>query len=170
MKNDMSVFTLGYKKSWYLLHPLKFIKEVYWDCRNFIHRGRYGFGYCDVWGMDQYLIKVIPKMLRYLAKHGNCYPGSEPFDTPEKYDAWLIKLATDFEKCNIEDLDAHNEFAEDYYKVLKRRMSKKEELTVKEKILEKKYLNRNLQLQEQNKDNIIKAYKELAENHEVLWN
>lgn len=169
MKNDMSVFTLGYRKRWYLMHPLKFIKEIYWDCRNFIHRGRFGFGYCDVWCMDQYLIKVIPKMLRHLAKHGCGYPGVEPFNTPEKYDAWLNRLASDFEKCDMNDIDAHNEFAEAYYKVIEEHLGKKEELTVEDKILEKKYFNRNEQLQEQNDINIVKAYKELAEHHNILW-
>ena len=170
MKNDMSVFTLCCRKRWYLLHPLKFIKEIYKGCRNFIHRGRFGFGYCDVYCMDQYLIRVIPMMLRYLAKHSCCYPSDELFDTPEKYEEWLIQLAEKFELCNEDGWDNLNEYAEAYHNFLYKYYSNSDhDLTVEEKILQNKYFNRAEQIHTQMQETIKEAYAELAEHHDVLW-
>lgn len=49
-KNKLSLFRLDRKASYYICHPWKFFHELWWDVRNFFHRGRYGYAYTDVWG------------------------------------------------------------------------------------------------------------------------
>ena len=168
MKNKMSVFTLGYRARYYLLRPHKFFKEVYWNVRNFIHRGRYGFAYVDVWCMDEYLLDLIPLMLRYLGEYSCGYPGTEPFETPEKYKRFLFNLAEKFEQCQ-EEGEWRNEYYEPYMHALNKQIDENREPTEEEKELTKKYLENSIKTSEENDKAIIEAYKELAEHHQILW-
>ena len=167
-KNKMSVFTLGYSPRYYLIRPWKFFKEVYWNMRNFIHRGRYGFAYCDVWCMDEYLLNLIPLMLRYLGEHSHGYPGVEPYETYEKYQQWLFDLAEKFEQCQ-DDGEWRNEYYEPYIQALNKQIEENREATEEEKELTRKYLDCSKKAFEENDKAIIEAYKELAEHHQILW-
>ena len=180
MKNKMSVFTWSYRPRYYLLRPWKWFNELYWNCRNFIHRGKYGFAYVDVWGMDEYLLMLIPDMLRYLAEHSHGYPGVEPFETPEKYERFLINLAEKFESCqnNGDDWDSKNEYASSFFKqsdeICKRLTGDKDydmakEMTPEEQEVRNKYFSRMRELYKENDERVVEAYKELAENHNILW-
>lgn len=176
--NKMSVFTFGYRPSYYLRKPWRFFHDLYCGFRNFIHRGKYGFAYSDVWAMDEYLLDVIPLMLRYLAEHSHGYPGVEPFETPEKYTEWLIQLAEKFENCSI-DYDEKNEYSEAFRKqaddIMKRNIDKDkpfdmaQEMTTEEKIIRNKYFDRMETLSKEQNKNILDAYTELAAHHDILW-
>ena len=181
-KNDMSLFKQECSTRYYLLHPWKWFRDLYWSCRNFIHRGKYGFAYIDVWCMDAYLLKLIPLMLRYLKDHGCGYPGTEPFETPEKYKEWLTQLAEKFENCisDFDEFDKRNEYAEAFIKqgdTIRKRMLEEgrfgedvvESMTMEEKIVRNKYFDRITSLQNENDKNILEAYTELAKNHNILW-
>ena len=179
MKNKMSVLGFSYRPLYYIKRPWKFFKEAYWNIRNFIHRGRFGFGYVDIWCMDEYLLDVIPMMLRHLADYSCGYPGVEPFDTPEKYKNFLKRLAEKFENCREENIDERNEYTDAFNNMMetaRKREKDKNEYTVttvnftdEEKEIKNKYFNRMVDIQDERDAAIIEAYKELAENHNILW-
>ncbi|MDT3388622.1 MAG: hypothetical protein LIR46_12820 [Bacteroidota bacterium] len=98
-ENKLSLWKLSYRKSYYWTHPLKWIKDVYWNIRNFIHRGQYGFAYSDVWGWYYWWPTVGAEALRYLMEHHSAYPGYEPFETPEKWEEYLRKIIENLEWC-----------------------------------------------------------------------
>ena len=151
------------------MRPWKWFKELYWNCRDFIHRGRHGFAYVDVWNMDEYLLMLIPDMLRFLAKNSHGYPGAEPFETPEKYDAFLIRLAEKFDACCRglnSDSDENNKY---YNEFMTASQIKQENRTDKQQEVITKYLDETKRLYEENDKHIIEVYKELAENHNILW-
>ena len=168
MKNKMSVFVLGYRPSYYLLRPHKFFKDVYWNVRNFIHRGRYGFAYSDVWCMDEYLLDLIPLMLRYLGEHSCGYPGTPPFETREKYKLFLFQLAEKFEQCQ-DDGEWRNEYYKAYEKAIEAQVEENREATEEEREIQNKYFERSRSAYEENTKAIIEAYNELAEHHQILW-
>ena len=168
MKNKISVFTLGMRPRYYLKHPWKLFHEIYWNFRNFFHRGRFGFGYCDVWCMDEYLLSVIPLMLRHLAEYSCGYPGTEPYETPEKYTMFLRRLAEKFENCREENIDRKNEYSKTFDEMIKNKRNY-DELTDEEKELRNKYFNRAMEIQKERDEAIVRAYTELAENHNILW-
>lgn len=109
-KNELSVMYLSFRKIYYLKHPLKFLREIYWNIRNFIHRGKYGYGYVDVWNWSNWWPAVGAEALRYMAEHGSGYPGREPWETPEKWRAYLLDTADKLEWCvkSIDDFDAED--------------------------------------------------------------
>ena len=168
MKNEMSLFRLGYGPLYYVKKPWKFFKEIYWNVRNFIHRGRFGFAYADVWCMDEYLLELIPLMLRYLGEHSCGYPGTPPYETPEKYKLFLFQLAEKFEHCQ-EDGEWRNEYYEAYEKAIEAQIKENREATEEEKEIQNKYFERSRSASKENDQAIIEAYKELAENHQILW-
>ena len=101
----ISLCVFSYKKSYYLTHPLCFVKELWIGAKNAYHRMRYGFAWVDLWNMDTYLGKLVPSMLRELAKR-SC--GTPADIEEEEYKAYLIALAYLFELTGI------YEFCEDY--------------------------------------------------------
>lgn len=101
----ISLCVFSYKKSYYLTHPLCFVKELWIGAKNAYHRMRYGWAWGDVWNMDTYLGQLVPSMLKELAT-GSC---GTPYDTTgEEYKAYLMALAYLFELTGI------YEFCEDY--------------------------------------------------------
>ena len=101
----ISLCVFSYKKSYYLIHPLCFVKELWIGAKNAYHRMRYGFAWVDLWNMDTYLGKLVPSMLRELAER-SC--GTPCDIEEEEYKAYLIALAYLFELTGI------YEFCEDY--------------------------------------------------------
>ncbi len=61
--------------------------------KRFIHRGKHGWAMNDAWDYDHYLARQISEVLEHLAEHGMGYPGCEPFDTAEKWNAHLRSIA-----------------------------------------------------------------------------
>lgn len=51
-----------------------FLREWYYNVKNFIHRGRHGWAPTDVWDIDDYLSSIIPPMVRIIAKKGTGCP------------------------------------------------------------------------------------------------
>ncbi len=77
--------------------------------RSFIERGKRGWAITDAWDYDHYLARQISEVLEHLADSGHSYPGHEPFDTAEKWEAHLKSIAValrkyveadDCEQCN----------------------------------------------------------------------
>lgn len=104
----ISLCVFSYKKSYYLTHPLCFIKELWIGAKNAYHRMRYGFAWGDLWNMDTYLGQLVPSMLRELAERSCGTPyGIEE----EEYKAYLVALAYLFEITNIDKFDEEYEGA-----------------------------------------------------------
>lgn len=119
-RNPLSVWTFSYRKSYYLTHPWKFFNDIYWNCRNFWHRGRYGYAYTDVWNFCDWYPRVAAEALRYMAKHGSGYPGVAPWETPEKWRDHLEYLANQLQRCSDSQSFSwgreRNEYWEEYSK------------------------------------------------------
>ena len=101
----IELYAFSYKKSYYLRHPLVFVREIKVLAQNAWHRMRYGFAWVDLWNMDTYLGKLVPSMLRELAER-SC--GTPADIEEEEYKAYLMALAHLFELTGI------YEFCEDY--------------------------------------------------------
>jgi hypothetical protein len=71
------------------LHPRRVMNKGVWTWQ----RAHRGWADCDTWSVDTYVTKVVSEMLVYLADTTHSYPGSEEFNTPEKWDAHLRDLA-----------------------------------------------------------------------------
>lgn len=95
----ISLYVFSHRKSYYLAHPLCFIKEIWIGAKNAWHRMRYGFAWVDLYNMDTYLGQLVPSMLRELAAR-SC---GTPYDIrKEEYKAYLRALAYLFELTSID--------------------------------------------------------------------
>ena len=104
-----------YSKRYYLTHPWKWFEEIWLNLRAAYQRVTKGYCYTDVWNMDDWFLTIFPNMLRELADKHCAYPGVEPFETPEKWEAWLRDMASKLEYCG-RDIDEDNEYYEAYFK------------------------------------------------------
>ncbi len=113
MKNKQTIKRIPYyafscKKSYYLTHPLKFLREIRTLISNVKHRLLYSWDWPSLWNMDSFLGQLIPSMLRELAARscGTPYGVEE-----EEYKAYLTALAYLFEVANIDRYDSEYEGA-----------------------------------------------------------
>ena len=89
----ISLCPFSYRPSYYLRHPLVFLKEIRTLVVNAYHRMRYGYAWVDLWNMDDYLGQLVPNMLRDLANKSSGYPCTDEFPDPETYKVYLRALA-----------------------------------------------------------------------------
>jgi hypothetical protein len=78
--------------------------------RWFIQRGRRGWADCDVWSLDSYTCLMLSGALIRLAERNHAYPGEgSPWETPEKWDAYLRDLADRLKAWDRQwfDMDAY---------------------------------------------------------------
>ena len=116
MANDLNVLIdYPYPKRYYLTHPWKFFKDFWINFKNGWYRATKGYGYTDLWNIDNWLLTVLPAMLRELAERHNAYPGQPPFETSEKWEAWLIDMAERLEYLQEDDDEKENEYAKAFY-------------------------------------------------------
>lgn len=89
--------------------------------KSFYRRGRYGWDYSDTSSMDEYLSKIIPQMLRYLATRGSCPPEfyDEKNKSGKKWEKQLIEMAEGFENYLAYDLENTFDYRSNKYKKLK---------------------------------------------------
>lgn len=182
-ENKLSVFTYPYRKTYYLTHPWKLFKDIYWNIRNFIHRGRYGYAYVDVWNFCDWYPQVAAEALRYLAKHNSGYPGVYPWTTMKEWRAYLEYLANRLERCaNCQDIlfgEERNEYGEDFHNMMERtriietdghgQTVWRHELTPEEEALRDKYFAREKEIRLADELYIIETYRWLAEDLQRLW-
>ena len=181
--NQLALFTFPYKKSHYLTHPWKWMKDLYWNVRNFIHRGRYGYAYTDVWNFCDWYPRVGAEALRYLALHNSGYPGHYPWNTIDEWREYLNYLANRLERCaNSQAIDfgeERNEYAEAFDELMERRRQEKRdaqgnmvwsyELTPEEEELRKKYFDRAKELANVDHEYNKETYRWIGEDIGRLW-
>lgn len=168
-KNNLSLWTFSYRKSYYFTHPWKWFEEIYWNIRNTIHRGRYGFAYADVWSWYSWWSRVGAEALRYLAEHHHGYPGYEPWDTPEKWDEYLVELADKLDWCADScEMDCH-EKTNEYWNAFLETSSFLKKRTPEENEIAKKYWERENELTEQDEQKRAEIFAEIGRLLPRFW-
>ena len=157
--NKYSVWYMPYNKRYLITHPWQWVRCAYRNIRDAWRRSVYGWTYGDVWDWDTWFMRVVPDMLRHMADKGSAYPGSEPFDTPEKWHDWLQHMAYLIETADEEWQDEHNEFYRDYM----------DHIWENDKERFNKYMARATELREIGNENIKLAFKEMGEHFHCLW-
>ena len=180
MKNELSVWTFPYRKTYYLTHPWKWFYDLYWNIRNFIHRGKYGFAYIDAWNFGYWWPKVGAEALKYIAEHGSGYPGVEPWDTHEKWKAHLLRTYEQLNWCakSFDDIDK-NEYSEAMDEIYKRCHREKDnddgtvstwlEMTPEDKEIRDKYFEKIKEDQEKADKRRIEIFTQIGQNISRYW-
>ena len=182
-KNLLSVWTLACRPSYYLTHPHKFIHEVYWNFRNWIHRANYGYAYVDYYNFCEWYPRVGAAALRYLAKNTNGYPGIKPWATMKEWRAYLEYMANRLDRCaNSMDIlfgEERNEYKDELEEIMKRREKRTEHedgsvtvshtLTPEEEEIRKKYWDREAEIRGADNEYNKQTYKWLAEDLPYFW-
>lgn len=109
----MNVFKYDMPRQYLLRHPLRYLRFLVRACKN--ARQRIVKGYCDhdVSDIDNWLLTVLPCMFKDLAEKP-AYPGYEPFDTEEKWKAWLNSTAEKLISYQEDWAETRNEYDREY--------------------------------------------------------
>ena len=110
MNNILNVFNFSFRKSYYLTHPWKWIKEVRINIRNAWRRATKGFAPIDAYEFCDYLPRVTAEILHFLADHAHGSPANERFPTYESWADWLRNTADVLESTLEENWDGQNEY------------------------------------------------------------
>ena len=160
---------------YWILHPIKWIKEICGDLRAAYQRAKYGWAPRDTFSFDYWFMEVIPPMLRYLADDSEAlgaWYDREPFDTPEKWHAFIRSLADRIESCKEEEQDKRNEYYADYMRELmsdgKMTWNYESDAT-DSKDLHAKYFARSKELWEEADRTIQEALKDMSKYFFALW-
>ena len=182
-ENPLSVWTFPYRKSYYLTHPHKWFKDLYWNVRNFWHRGRYGYAYVDVWNFCDWYPRVAAEALRYLAARNTGYPGVKPWETPEEWRQYLEYMANRLQRCaDSQDIcfdEERNEYKDELDKIMHATHHREEhedgsvstwnELSEEQEEVRKKYWAREKEIRDADLQYNIETYRWLAENLGHMW-
>lgn len=165
----LSIWRLSFPKKHYLLHPLRLFKEWSWNLKSAYDRTTKGFTCVDWMNYDTWFLHVTALMLREMALHSHCYPGSEPFETPEKWTSWLHRMADQL--TYLQEEDNGNEYAKPYLDQLMKSPHNVlfGDETPEEAELRTKYYRRSKEVYEEHKQLFQKTMKELLEHWDCLW-
>ena len=112
--NKESLIILPYKSSRFWKNIPFIFKQLKWA----VIRGIYGWSPHDVWDMDDYLLKILPEMLTYLAYHHVATPGTmlfEGYKEDEAFERWtqkLLEIAEYFKQAKLWDTPLEEELLE----------------------------------------------------------
>ena len=165
-----------YTKGYYVRKPWLFFKEIKYNLAAAWERATKGHAWRDSVEMDEFLLHIIPSMLRDIA-NGDAYPGIEPFETYEKWQDWCNSLADVFESVQEENWDAsgRNEWEEEWEKAFNvlhphPNLTTTTEMTEEEaQEICKMYFEREKELSAEREKIIQNAYAELVKYHSYLW-
>lgn len=79
--------------SWILWHPLRALRDLIREARDFVERGWWGYARTDAWSLDDYLASWLPSALRQI-RDGCSYP---PDLTPDEWREKLSLMIVGFE-------------------------------------------------------------------------
>jgi hypothetical protein len=163
--NQLNAFYTGCSWRYYIRHPFKWVKHIWWGiCSAY---DRITKGYCDMDWMefDLWFKRIASAMLRDMAMHGHGYH----FETDEQWTSWLHRMADQLACCV--DENCGNEYYRPYIDAIMKNPQKiltaKE--TEEEKELRKKYYERWIEVQEEQKELFKKTMDELVEHWDCLW-
>ena len=106
----MNVFYWSFTFQYYLRHPIKWIKELYYNIKHTLQRIIRGWADSDTWNLDQWFLCVFPQMLDAL-QEGNTWPGN--FRSLEEWHEWLKAQSSNLKECresNIEEFTTAKSF------------------------------------------------------------
>lgn len=83
-------------KRWYLMHPIRFFRDMKYFFKAAWKRMTKGYCGMDVWNFSDWFCEIIPTMLKELADEANGYPYGL---TPEKWHEILHEMATHIENA-----------------------------------------------------------------------
>lgn len=86
----------------YLRHPLIFMRHCIDNLRAAWQRATKGYANRDLCEMNDFLLFLIPSMLRQLAE-GRSYPHNNSFPTLKSWSKWCTSLAEKFEQTQREN-------------------------------------------------------------------
>ena len=180
LKNPLNVFEWPLRTRYYLTHPWKWFRQLgrnlRWACQRMVR----GYADVDVYDMDRYLTRIIPPMLRAMADEAvGSYSSREPYDTWEKWQAWLRQTADTVESLQENWAETKNEYDDAYFDALDMSKTKDEYGNViidfpnknnpEVKELGDKWMARIKELSEQQRQITRDVFAEIAENFYNLW-
>ena len=172
-----SVWYMPYNKKYLITHPWQWCRCA-WHCiKDAWRRSVYGWTYGDVWDWNTWFLRTTPNMLRYMADHGDAFPGREPFDTAEKWHDWLHEIADLLETGSEEWQEEHNEYYKEYIEKLTDKWEpwKPDENGMyhvpapKCTELDEKFFVRSKELAEQGEANVRRVFENLGKFFYDLW-
>lgn len=168
-----------YPARYYLRHPWKFFAHVWSNGKAAWQRATRGVADQDIWNFDYYLLNILSTGLRKIEDSDVSYPGVEPFETSDKWKVWLEIMASQFESFQEDWAEVRNEYDKPYFHALQehRRVKRSDpSITYYDtyndediEALRQKWLARIEELNEQQKQETIKAFTELATYFYQLW-
>lgn len=171
----MNLFKLSMRPLYYLKHPRRFFRELYYSFKYAWQRATKGYSFYDSMDMDDFLLHVIPGMLRDIA-NAQAYPGTEPFETPEKWEDWCNSLADVFESLQGDGwTEGRNEYEKDWHTacdVLHSHPNITMTLTMTKEQAEEiceLYWAREKELWAERDKLLQDSYAALAKYHNMLW-
>lgn len=177
-----NVFSWPYSRNYYLTHPWKWFAQLWKNLKCGWQRATKGYCDYDVWNMDSWMLELLPPMLRELANDPvGAYPGVEPFETPEKWHYWLLKMAVKFLELQDDWTESRNEYDAEYMRLIDEAkvVEKKEDGSVHcnfifkdeeyAKELREKWCSRIKELRDAQNAATVAAFSELAEHFYLLW-
>ncbi len=182
MKNKDSVWIFPHSTKYYLKHPLVWFRDVYWNLKEFIHRGKYGFVEMDLCDWSSWWVSIGANALKYMANHGTGFYEIAPYDTFEKWQKHMYEIAEKLEQCKeLMRFDSYNnEYEEQMDEIRDRYYCRKEtkdgfmitylEMTDEDKAIRDKYLERMKEIEEEHHTKIIENILDVVENFERHWN
>lgn len=163
-----------YRPRYYLTRPWRFFQECWWNVKAAWARATKGVAYRDSAEMDEYLLHIIPIMLREIA-NGEAYPGNDEFPTYESWKTFCCDLANKFEMVQQERWEdgGYNEYEEEWEKTLEPRnpnLTTTMDMTEEERQrIRKLYWEREKELWVERQNIIEEAYNTLAKYHGHFW-
>lgn len=164
------------RKYYYFKRPWKFFQECWWNFKAAWERATKGYAWRDVAEMDEYLLHLIPAMLREIAK-ADPYPGDDNFPTREAWQDAINALADVFESVQEENwTEGQNEWEDEFNNMMVDYFGNHPNLTTtsqytpeEAKEIKDLYWAREQELRNERNKLILDAYQTLAKYHGYLW-
>lgn len=116
--SNWNVLKYNARPRYYLTNPFTFFKETKNNLCAAWHRITRGYANIDAWNMNDWMLAMLPQMLRALAKDEW---GAHPCNIElEDWKNWLNKTANTLELLQEENWEKRNEYAEDFYELSER--------------------------------------------------
>lgn len=87
------------------------IREVPFNIKEFIHRGRHGWAPSDTWNVDYYVVDVLIPLLKHYKEHNMGHPADQ---TEEEHDAIIDEIVSGFRQYRMYLDNWHTLEADDY--------------------------------------------------------
>ena len=91
---------------------MKIFRKIYYNIKYFIQRGKKGYSNFDLMDMDNYLLELIPNMLKDFKNRKDGFPMHL---NENEWNNILDEIISCFEKANPSTTDFVNPYKEDYY-------------------------------------------------------